>query len=188
MNDNFKKQISEITDLNEIAEIISLSTELRESVSEYIQNPYNPLFITNKHKTPVNFSKKGDTIYLLGDYTGNEEDNSSTMEVILDAIDNDLIRSINSIGKGGLFVSLIESCSVKKLGFDITSDSELCEKDFLFSDNNNSVLVSVSSEKEGKFVDFFYNNGVKITLLGHVTKGELRMDDISFGYISEFNS
>ncbi len=188
MNDNFKKQISEITDLTEIAGIISLSTELRESISEYIQNPYNPVFSTKEKKVSVNFRKKGDTIYILGDYTGKEEDNSSTLEVVLDAIDNDLLSSANTVGKGGLFVSLIESCSVKMLGFDITSDSEINEKDFLFSDNNHSVLVSVSSDREGKFVDFIYNNGVEITLLGHVTKGELRMDDISFGYISDFIS
>ena len=35
-------------------------------------------------------------------------------------------------------------------------------------------------------VDFFFNNSIPLTLLGHVTKGELRMDDTSFGYISDF--
>jgi phosphoribosylformylglycinamidine synthase len=35
-------------------------------------------------------------------------------------------------------------------------------------------------------VDFLFNEDVPITLLGHVTKGELRMDDLSFGYINDY--
>ncbi len=134
----------------------------------------------------MNFKKKGDTIYLLGDYKGGEDDNSSTVEVVLDAIENELISSAHTLEKGGLFCGLIECCAVNKLGFDITSDSEISEKEFLFNDNNHSILVSVTSATEGKFVDYIYTNGLEITLLGHVTKGELRVDDLSFGYIEDY--
>ena len=186
MNDNFKKQIIEIDDLKEIAHILSMSTELRESISEYTNDPYHTTFAAGKGKVPMNFNKKGDTIYLLGDYTGKELDNSADIEIALDAAENKLICSAHILCEKGLLYALIEACSVNKLGFDITSDSEISEKEFLFNDKNPAILISVSTEKEGNFIDFIYKNGIKITLLGHVTKGELRMDDTSFGFISEY--
>ncbi|MDP3452851.1 MAG: hypothetical protein Q8R90_07840 [Bacteroidales bacterium] len=186
MNDNFRKQISELEDLKEIADILSLSTELKESISEYSKRPYNTIFNIGNDKIPMSFSKKGDTIYLLGDYTGKEDDNSSAVEVVIDAADNNLIISAHTLNRDGLFAGLIESCSVKQLGFDITSDAEIPEKEFLFKEGNQAILVSVSSDREGKFVDYIYNNGIEITLLGHVTKGELRMDEQSFGFIRDY--
>ncbi|PKO96008.1 MAG: hypothetical protein CVU12_07155 [Bacteroidetes bacterium HGW-Bacteroidetes-7] len=186
MNENFRKQISQTENLKEIAEIISQSTELHESISKYSKEPYDEIFGKGIHKLTMKFGKKGDTIYLLGDYKGKEEDNSSTIEVVLDAIEQGLLTSAHTLDRVGLFAGLIESCALKKLGFDMTSDSDMPEKDFLFNDNNQSILVSVSADKEGKFVDYIYNNGLEITLLGHVTKGELRMDDISFGYITDY--
>ena len=186
MNDNFRKQIESLDDLHEIATIISSSTELRENVSKYLKNPLESFYPNGKNKFPMSFKKKGDTIYLLGDYSGKEDDNSSTIEVVIDAMENELLESAHTLNRDGLFAGLIESCSVNKLGFDITSDAELSDKEFLFKDKNQAVLVSVSSEKEGKFVDYIYNNGLEITLLGHVTKGELRMDELSFGFIQDY--
>jgi hypothetical protein len=186
MNENFKKQIAQTENLREIAEIISQSTELHESISGYSKEPYDEIFGKGVHKLTMKFGKKGDTIYLLGDYKGKEDDNSSTIEVVLDAIEQGLLASAHTLDRAGLFAGLIESCAIKKLGFDITSDSEMPEKEFLFNDKNQAILVSVTADKEGKFVDYIYNNGLEITLLGHVTKGELRMDDLSFGYINEY--
>ena len=186
MNENFKKQIADIEDLAQIAEIISDSTELKERISAFRKKPYDDLLCREGHMVGMHFKKKGDTIYLIGDYKGHEEDSSSTIEVLMDAVENKFLESAISVGESGLFHALIEACSIKKLGFDITSDSELCEKEFLFGDKSNAVLISVCSEKESGFVDYIYNNGVEIMLLGHITKGELRMDDLSFGYIDDF--
>ncbi len=186
MNDNLKKQISYIDDLNELSDIISKSTELKESIFSYSKKPYDTLFFGERGKTSMGFDKKGDTIYLLGDYTGNEIDNSSTIEIALDAAELGLLASAHTIQEKGLFIGLIESSSLNQLGFDITSLSEIDEKEFLFNDKTNSILVSVKASKESEFVDYMFNNGVEVTLLGHVTKGELRMDDFSFGYIEDF--
>ncbi|MFA6335360.1 MAG: hypothetical protein WCX48_07370 [Bacteroidales bacterium] len=186
MNDNFKKQISNIEDLVEISGILSKSTELHADISKYIKNPFDLQFSKDGQKVRINFSKKGDTIYLLGEYKEGEDDNSSAIEILYDAIENNLVTSAHSILKSGLFCGLIEACAIKKLGFDITGDAEMSDKEFLFNDNNASILISVSSEKEGKLVDFIFNNGIKLTLLGHVTKGEMRLDDLSFGYIEDF--
>ena len=186
MNENFKKQISEIEDLTEIADIVSASTELKESISSFYKEPYAPLFSSESHKIPMYFRKKGDTIYLIGDYKREDDDNSSTVEVILDAAENKLVESALTVSRAGLFQGLIEACAIMKLGFDITSDSEVCDKEFLFKDGNQAILVSVDETKESEFVNYICNNAVEITLLGHVTKGELRLDDLSFGYIEDF--
>ncbi len=186
MNENFKRQISKTDDLVEISEILSESTALLESISKYKKNPYDPQFSKDGHMIPINFDKKGDTIYLLGEYLEKEEDNSSIIEILYDAIENKLLTSAHPLMKKGLFCALVEACAIKRLGFDITSDSEISEKDFLFDDTNSAILVSVTGEQEGKFVDYMFNNGVRLTLLGHVTKGELRLDDLSFGFISTY--
>ncbi len=186
MNDNFKKQIESIDDLSEIATIISNSTELHESVSLYSNDPFESLYKNGNGKVPMGFKKKGDTIYLIGDYNGTEDDNSSVVEVIVDAVERGLLESAHALGKGGLFIGLVESCSVNRLGFDITSDAELSDKNFLFNGGNQAILVSVSNEKESGFVDYIYNNGIRIILLGHVTKGEFRLDDLSFGFIHDY--
>ncbi len=186
MNDNFKKQIENMEDLVEITNMISESTELRERVAHYAKKPVDAQFEKEGHPIQMNFGKKGDTIYLIGEYRKHLKDKSTINEILYDAISQKLVTSAHSLEKSGLFCGLIEACSVKKLGFDITGDAEMSDKEFLFRDKNSAILVSVSSDKEGKFVDFFYNNLIPLTLLGHVTKGELRMDDTSFGYISDF--
>lgn len=188
MNDNFKKQIENMEDLVEIGNMISESTELRERVAKYAKKPIDNQFEKEGHPIQMNFNKKGDTIYLLGEYRKHLRDRSSIMEILYDAISQNLVTSAHTLEKSGLFCGLIEACSVKKLGFDITGDAEMSDKDFLFRDKNSALLVSVSADKEGKFVDFFYNNAIPLTLLGHVTKGELRMDDTSFGFISDYIS
>ena len=49
-----------------------------------------------------------------------------------------------------------------------------------------TTIVSVNEDQEEDFVNFMFNHGIDATLLGHVTKGELRMDDRSFGFISDY--
>ncbi len=186
MNDNFKKQIQEISDISEISQIFKQSTQLKESIEHFSNHSFSPELSKEPNSIPICFNKKGDTIYLVGDYKTKEADNSSVVEVILDAIENSLLESAHVLQGRGLFVGLIEACSVNSLGFDITSDSEISEKEFLYNEDNGSILISVNSKQEGKFVDYIYNSHVEITLLGHVTKGELRVDEESLGYINEY--
>ncbi|HPX04489.1 MAG TPA: hypothetical protein PLC17_01015, partial [Tenuifilaceae bacterium] len=47
------------------------------------------------------------------------------------------------------------------------------------------VVVTVSPSRETPFIDFMVENGIPFTTLGHVTKSEVRVDDISFGFISD---
>lgn len=187
MNENFHKLVAQTEDITEIADILQDSTELKSNIAKYVNEPFDKLFARERSKITMAFGKKGDTIYLLGNYKGSE-DNSSILEVLYDAIEKGYVCSAHSLDGKGLFISLIESCGVKGLGFDITGDAEIEDREFLFNSANSAFLISVNSKNEGEFVDFIYNNGAELTLLGHVTKGEMRMDELSFGYINDFIS
>jgi phosphoribosylformylglycinamidine synthase len=45
----------------------------------------------------------------------------------------------------------------------------------------------VSPENEDEFVDYMYDSKTPYFTLGHVTKGEVRIDDQSFGYIDKMS-
>ena len=60
------------------------------------------------------------------------------------------------------------------------------EEEFLNGKTPYKAIVGVDEEQEEDFVNYMFNQGISLTLLGHVTKGELRVDDESYGYISEY--
>ena len=141
-----------------------------------------------KKITSMAFDAKGDTIYLVGkvDDESDFQINNNTLNVILKAIEKDYITSAHHISSNGLFISLLEACAPNELGFDITGDAELEDKEFLFGRSGYLALITVNDAQENDLVDYLFNENVPITLLGHVTKGELRLDDLSFGYISDY--
>jgi phosphoribosylformylglycinamidine synthase len=107
------------------------------------------------------------------------------LEAVRGLIENFLICSAHDVSDGGLFVSLAESAMPRDLGFDITSPAEIRKDAFLFGESQGRVVVSVTQSKETDFIDFMMNMNVPFSALGHVTKGELRIDDLSYGFISD---
>ena len=47
-------------------------------------------------------------------------------------------------------------------------------------------MVSVCETTEGKFLDLLKASNTTYMLLGHVTRGDIRIDDKSFGDIFEY--
>ena len=147
------------------------------------------LFKSKKNITQMSFDSKGDTIYLVGKVDEDNDyyiNNNQTLDAILKTIESGLITSAHYISANGLFLSLLECSAPNQLGFDITGDAEIEDKDFLFSRSNHGVIITVNEEQENDLVDYMFNNNIPITLLGHVTRGELRMDDESFGDITDY--
>lgn len=136
--------------------------------------------------TPMSFDCKGDTIYIMGSVEEDEAINPKHLEVLLKAVEDELVTSAHYISSNGLFLSLLECCAPNGLGFDITGDAEIEDKEFLFGLSRSVAIVTVNDEQENDFVDFLFNNDVPVTLLGHVTKGELRLDELSFGHITDY--
>lgn len=100
-------------------------------------------------------------------------------------IDKSLISSASPVGKGGLFFSLMRAGMPVGLGFDITTDAEFRKDAFLFGESMGRLIVGVSKDNEDDFVDFMQTTKLPFFTLGHVTKGEIRIDDESFGYIDK---
>jgi phosphoribosylformylglycinamidine synthase len=156
----------------------------------------------------VNFRKKGDMIFLIGrsdnDISSSEylsvfhncnesaapkfdlEYEVKLQEVVSSLIRQRLVNSAHDVSLGGLFVTLVECALPGGLGFDVTSPAEIRGDAFLFGESQSRIVVSVTAEQETQFLDFMMETGIHFSTLGHVTKEELRIDDVSFGFISDY--
>jgi len=93
-----------------------------------------------------------------------------------------LVSSASPVGKGGVFFTLLRAAIPNGLGFDITTDAETRKDAFLFGEAMGRIIVDVDPDKEDEFVDVLSDLKVPFFTLGHITKGEIRIDDESFGY------
>ena len=116
------------------------------------------------------------------------EEEYANQEQIKMLIRKGLLASAHDVSEGGLFVALMESAMAGNLGFDITSDSAIRRDAYLFGESQSRVVVSVNPDNEDAFIDLMMLNGVEFDLLGHVTKGSIRIDDIDWGHVDEYKS
>ncbi len=153
------------------------------------------------------FKHKGDMIFLIGrscnDINGSDyatlwhnipisspphynfREEQEIQAITAQIIQKKLIRSAHDVSNGGLFFALLESAVPLELGFDITSDAEIRKDAFLFGEAQSRIVVTVSPQKQDDFIDVMVDSGVPFSALGHVTKGEIRIDDESYGYITD---
>lgn len=96
-----------------------------------------------------------------------------------------LIESASPVGKGGLFFTLLRAAIPNNLGFDITTAAETRLDSFLFGEAMGRIIVGVNPDMEEEFIDAMTDLKLPFFTLGHVTKGEVRVDDESFGYIDK---
>lgn len=157
--------------------------------------------------TSLDFKHKGDLIFIIGeshdDISSSEylvsyhgvtaspaptfdlEKEYALQETIKGLIDQQLINAAHDCADGGLFVALTEMAMPNDLGFDIVTDAEIREDAFLFGESQSRVVVAVNEDQEDDFIDFMLEQSVPYTLLGHVTKGKVCVDDDHYGFITE---
>jgi phosphoribosylformylglycinamidine synthase subunit PurL len=168
-------------------------------------------FVDNKDKlTSHIFKQKGNNIFMIGRsvndigaseylefYHGisdsplpafNINDEVQIQNVLRILHQHQLISSANPVGKGGLFFTLLRAAFTNDLGFDITTDAEIRRDAFLFGESMGRIIVDVAPEKEDEFVDLLFDLGVPFFTLGHVTRGEIRIDDVSLGFTDKMSS
>jgi len=155
----------------------------------------------------LDFKQKGDLIFIIGESTNDIasseylatyhgvkaspapyfdlEKEYATQHMVKGMIQNELVNAVHDVADGGLFVTLVEMSMPRELGFDIVTDSEVREDAFLFGEGQGRVVVTVSEDQEEEFIEFMMDSGVSFTLLGHVTKGKLMVDDEHYGFITE---
>ena len=161
-----------------------------------------------KHVTTLGFKAKGDLIYLIG--TSRNDLASSQYLVhlqgvtaspapyfdlneeylvqrqVAELIREGLIASAHDASEGGLFVALMESAMAGDLGFDLTTDGEIRPDAFLFGESQSRIVVTVHPDHDDSFVDSMMRNAVEFDLLGHVTKGSIRVDDQDWGTVEHY--
>jgi phosphoribosylformylglycinamidine synthase len=95
------------------------------------------------------------------------------------------VNAAHDVSDGGLFVTLVEMSLPRELGFDIETDAEIREDAYLFGEGQGRVVVSVTEENEESFLEFMMTSEISFTLLGHVTKGKMMIDNEHYGFIVE---
>lgn len=185
------------------------------SIGEGKAEPVNPspvigmlgILSNKKHQTSLAFSQKGDMIYMLGkslndissseylhSYIGTKQSpcphfnldfEVELVKMLQLLAENELVNSMHDVSEGGVYIALLESSMPNILGFDITTPAEIRTDAFLFGEAQGRVIVSVAMEKETNFIDFMIMHNFPFSSLGHVTKGEIRIDDQSFGFIED---
>lgn len=162
------------------------------------------------YHTGLSFKRKGDMIFLLGrskndissseylyNYHGVKHSPAPWFDLNFELKLNNilqllaqkqLVESMHDISDGGLFVTLAESAFEHNLGFDITSDAEVRKDAYLFGEAQGRVVVSVDPDKEEEFIDLMLDNDFPFSTLGHVTKGDMRVDDVSIGYVKDMKN
>ena len=94
----------------------------------------------------------------------------------------------HDVADGGLFVTLLEMAMPRGLGFDIVTDDEVRLDGFLFGEAQGRAIVSLKEADQDDFFDVCDAHGIRPTLLGHVTKGKLVVDDKHFGFCEELRA
>lgn len=161
-----------------------------------------------KHITTIPFKAKGDLIYMIGEnrndisqseylvkihkiekspapYFSLEEEYANQKQLRM-LIKKGVINSAHDVSEGGVFVCLVEKAIASGLGFDITTDAAIRKDAYLFGESQSRIVVTVSQEKEDEFIDLMMLNGVEFDLMGHVTKGSIRIDDEDWGMTEEY--
>ncbi|EGK8097299.1 phosphoribosylformylglycinamidine synthase subunit PurL [Campylobacter lari] len=158
------------------------------------------------------FSKDTRAIYLLGESKGNFggsliakvlgqkvagelEDIDFKAELklwdfLLKANEAKLLDCANSIGIGGLAITLAKMSAKANLGIEIKTDFE--DKSFIFEESPTRVIVGVKDEE--KFIKFVNEMGIKFTKLGNLNEKDFILDDIKISlaklqtiYFDKFN-
>lgn len=158
-------------------------------------------------KTTLDFKYKGDLIFLLGEskndigsseylasYHGVKlspapefdlDEEYKLQDAVKGLIKNNFINAAHDVADGGLFVTLVEMGMPNGLGFDIVSDSDVRKDAFLFGESQSRVVVTVVEDYEDEFIDFLDEQGIPMTLLGHVTQGKMCVDGDHYGFIND---
>ncbi|MBT0821898.1 phosphoribosylformylglycinamidine synthase subunit PurL [Campylobacter lari] len=158
------------------------------------------------------FSKDTSAIYLLGEskgafggsliakvldqkVAGELEDIDFNAELklwdfLLKANEAKLLDCANSIGIGGLAITLAKMSAKANLGIEVKTDFK--DKSFIFEESPTRVIVGVKNEE--KFIKFANEMGIKFTKLGNLNEKDFILDDIKISlaklqtiYFDKFN-
>ncbi len=155
----------------------------------------------------LDFKSKGDLIFLVGE---SQDDIASSeylakihkverspaphfdidreyevQQAVAGLIKEQVINAAHDVSDGGLYVALVEMGLPGGLGFDITGDAFVREDSFLFGESQSRIIVTVDADCEEEIIEALSATKVPYSLLGHVTRGKMVVDDDHYGFIDD---
>ena len=166
-------------------------------------------------KMTMDFKQENDEIYLLG--TQRNDINSSeylhkihgvefspcpyfdideefeVQHEVKKMIHKKLINSAHDVSEGGLFITLIESCFNRNLGFEVSSSplsfgegSGVRSDAYWFGEAQSRVVISVSKENRDDFNMLLEKMEMTVTYLGKVTGGAININGEDWGTVIDW--
>lgn len=169
--------------------MVGILDKLEDVMTVNFRNKGDVIFIIGRSDNDISSSEYLSFVHLVNESAAPKFDLEYEMKlqgIVKDLIAAKLVSSAHDVSLGGLFVTLVECALPGGLGFDVTSPAEIRGDAFLFGESQSRVVVSVSLDQETGFLDYMMDSGIHFSALGHVTKEELRIDDVSFGFIADY--
>ncbi|MGZ3884054.1 MAG: phosphoribosylformylglycinamidine synthase subunit PurL [Bacteroidia bacterium] len=160
------------------------------------------------HQTTLDFKQEGDVVYLIGEskndissseylYSYCKIKNSPAPYFDLDAefrvqqaishvIKGGIVSSAHDVSDGGVFIALLESAMVNRLGFEISSDPAVRKDAFLFGEAQSRVIVSVAADKAAGLENALTEQKTAFKKLGLVKGNSVLIDGVNYGAVTEF--
>ena len=160
-------------------------------------------------KMTMDFKQEDDEIYLVG--TQRNDINSSeylhkihgvefspcpyfdideefeVQHEVKQMIHKKLINSAHDVSEGGLFITLIESCFNRNLGFEVSSNAADIRPDaYWFGEAQSRVVISVSKENRDDFIMLLEKMEMTVTYLGKVTGGAVNINGEDWGPVIDW--
>jgi phosphoribosylformylglycinamidine (FGAM) synthase-like enzyme len=171
--------------------IVSLVGKMKNNdqvLSPSLKQKGHNILLIGRSYNDINASEYLDHFHEIKDWPlmhFNLASESKLMAAMKELIKRDLVVSASPVGIGGLFFTLLRDALPNELGFDITTDAEIRSDAFLFGEGMGRIVVTVEEEKENEFVDYLFDRKIPVMTLGHITKGEIRIDDQSLGFVDK---
>ena len=166
--------------------------------------------LENVHdKMTMDFKQEDDEIYLVG--TQRNDINSSeylhkihgvefspcpyfdlneefeVQHEVKKMIHKKLVNSAHDVSEGGLFITLIESCFNRNLGFEASVNYDNIRTDaYWFGEAQSRVVVSVSKENRNDLNMLLEKMEMTVTYLGKVTSGNININEEDWGNVGDW--
>jgi phosphoribosylformylglycinamidine synthase II len=98
-----------------------------------------------------------------------------------------LVNAAHDVSEGGLFVTLIESCFNRGLGFKVSTTDTTIRKDaYWFGEAQSRVVVAIAKENRNDFNMLLEKMEMTVTYLGTVTGGAINIDGEDWGNVNDW--
>ena len=100
-------------------------------------------------------------------------ESKKNMNSVLDAIENELIKSAHDCSKGGLSIAISELCMINQIGCNISLEKIPGEKldsdKILFSESHSRYLLTIENKNLSKLEETMKKHNVSYSLIGEFT-------------------